>query len=92
MLEILDWLLFKPFIGFFHATVMILHPSRERTTGKPKIIMGIALIGAMISITTMTASLWWEGPQSLILASGLLCVVCCYVAGFLASWIEKAAR
>ena len=92
MVEIIDWLLFKPFIGFFHATVMMLHPSRERTTGKLKILIGIALIGAMISIITLTASLWWEGPRSLILATGLSCVVCCYVAGFLASWIEEAAR
>ena len=92
MVEIIDWLLFKPFIGFFHAAVMILHPSRSPATGKLKLLIGIALAIAILALTTLTASLWWGGPQSLILASGLMCVVCCYVAGFLASWIEEAGH
>jgi len=88
MAEIIWWVVFKPFIGLFHATLIMMHHSQLPTIRKLKLLIGIALCGAFLFAGMLATALMIRSPWQLSLGAFIATVSACYIAGFLAAWVE----
>jgi hypothetical protein len=90
--EIIELLLFRPFISLFHASAVVWLTPRNQRERILQLLTGGSLFVALASLATVVVLMWQHSSLAMTVTAFATCVAAAYAAGLFAWILEKSSR